>query len=285
MERLYDLAGTIVRVTGADDELALDGGVLAPFAVEHAVPQRTLHIRQAETLPPPEGACVFTEASRRVYRRGADVITYIGSVAQSADNAYLRVVRTGDRSEALVKRSAVPDRIHGKTVLTAMEAEHLIVENGGFLLHASCIAWEGAAILFTAPSGTGKSTQAALWERYRGAEIINGDRIAVCRGSSGFEARGVPFAGSSGISKNKKLPLRAVVYLAQAGETTVTRLSGFRAFRRIWEGCGVYTWSRDDVARCTDTVQRLLAEVPVYYMPCTPDEAAVAALEDVLRKG
>jgi hypothetical protein len=284
MERLYDLAGTIVRVIGADDELTLDSGALVPYEVQNLPYQRTLHIRLTEDLPPPEGICVFTDASRRVYCNGEKIITYIGFVAESVDGADLRMVRTGTHCEALVKRHADSDRIYARTVLTAMEAEHLIIKNNGFLLHASCIEVNGEAILFTAPSGTGKTTQASLWARYRGAEIINGDRIAVCRGISGFEARGVPFAGSSGISKNKKMPLRAIICLAQAKETTIARLVGFRGFQKIWEGCGVYTWSRPDITRCSETVQRLLNEVPVYYMPCTPDKAAVAALEDVLRK-
>ncbi len=42
--------------------------------------------------------------------------------------------------------------------------------------HCSYILHQNRAILFAAPSGTGKSTQAALWEKYRGAEIIIGDR-------------------------------------------------------------------------------------------------------------
>ena len=47
------------------------------------------------------------------------------------------------------------------------------------LLHASVIEYAGGAVLFSAPSGTGKSTQAALWARHRGAHIRNGDKAGV----------------------------------------------------------------------------------------------------------
>ena len=42
-------------------------------------------------------------------------------------------------------------------------------------LHSSYIIYHDKAILFTGPSGIGKTTQAELWRDYQGAEIINGD--------------------------------------------------------------------------------------------------------------
>ena len=284
MEQWINIAGNVVRVTGPDADLSPEPGILAPFLLPECPHTHELDIRLADALLSPAGTCVFSDPARQVYRTENALTTYIGSVGKSVDDAYIRVAREGNRHTALVKRSAVPDRIHAKTVLTAMEAEHIIVSNGGFLLHASCIEVNGEAILFTAPSGTGKSTQAALWAEYRGAEIINGDRIAVCMGKNGAEARGVPFAGSSGICKSRQLPLRAIVHLAQAKTTTVISVSGYRAFRYLWEGCSVYAWDRNDVAMCADTVQKVLDRVPVYHMACTPDEAAVAALEAALRK-
>ena len=53
------------------------------------------------------------------------------------------------------------------------------------LMHGAVIAVGNKAWLFTAPSGTGKSTQAELWERYRNAEQINGDRSWPIRYHSG----------------------------------------------------------------------------------------------------
>ena len=48
--------------------------------------------------------------------------------------------------------------------------------------------------------------------------------------------RGIPLAGSSGVCQNAQMPLAAIVYLSQAKETTIAPLTGFRAFRSIWEG-------------------------------------------------
>ena len=56
------------------------------------------------------------------------------------------------------------------------------------------IAFQNKAILFSAPSGTGKSTQADLWQKYvRGVEIINGDRAIIGIEDNGVKAYGLPF--------------------------------------------------------------------------------------------
>lgn len=160
----------------------------------------------------------------------------------------------------------------------------MIVNAHGFLLHASFIAWHGRAILFTAPSGTGKSTQAELWRSLRGAQVINGDRVAVMCTKEGILASGVPCSGSSGISRNETLPLGAVVYLSQDEQTWIKRLTGRHAFARIWEGCCVNVWNREDMALCSDSVIHVAKTVPVWHLACRPDETAVETLEAALRR-
>ena len=44
--------------------------------------------------------------------------------------------------------------------------ENVLINHTGFILHSSFISWQNNGILFTAPSGTGKSTQADLWKKY-----------------------------------------------------------------------------------------------------------------------
>ena len=47
-----------------------------------------------------------------------------------------------------------------------------------FLMHGAAIAFDGAAYLFTAPSGTGKTTHVRLWRQYLGSRVtvVNGDK-------------------------------------------------------------------------------------------------------------
>jgi hypothetical protein len=208
----------------------------------------------------------------------------MGDTARLPEGAHTQIRREGSQTIVQVLREKVPKRITTRFVLNTLEAEHHVARHRGFLLHSAFIRHKDRAILFTAPSGTGKSTQASLWKQYRGAEVINGDRTAVTVGEQGVIAHGIPYCGTSGIYGNTQLPLAAIVYLSQGSESVAQPLTGLRAFRRVWEGCSVHTWDRKDVELTTNTVLEALRQVPVVHLRCTPDESAVAALEAYLRK-
>lgn len=285
MERFYQFSGITVRICAEKSQMYKDDGILFPFITENKEFDYSLEFQMVEKVSPPEGECVFCDSGLRIYQNGKKQIRYEGPVRENTDRAYLRVSREGMFGVAQLKRQSHFERITPKTVLNSIEAEHLILQNSGFLLHASFIDRKGKAILFTAPSGTGKSTQAELWCKLRGATQINGDRAAVRVASDGTVwADGVPYSGSSGICKNVSLPLEAVVYLTQSPKTRLTPLFGAKAFRRIWEGCSINTWNKDDVFSCSQTIMTMLTTVPVLHLACTPDESAVLALEQALEE-
>ena len=232
-----------------------------------------------EELAPPEGERCHHIPSLQVYRSGDRQISYYGSVAPSLEGAYLRIERQGATSRIQLKASTFPLGITDDVILTCMQVVHHITEAGGFLLHASWVCFRDKAILFTGPSGIGKSTQAALWERYRGAELINGDRAAIFPTAEGAEVRGIPYCGSSGVNKNRTMPLAAVVCLSQAKDNRITRLSGLRAFRFLWEGCSIDLWNQEDISKSTQAVADAVSAIPVFALACTPDERAVQILE------
>ena len=57
---------------------------------------------------------------------------------------------------------------YSRNICDLIGLEALLHQNRGLLLHASFIRWQGSGILFSAPSGTGKSTQANLWVQHQG---------------------------------------------------------------------------------------------------------------------
>lgn len=279
LERYYTLAGIRFRFLVPEQWLWPEEGVLEAFKAQPGPWDQECVLSIVEELDSPVGELCYQEANTRVFLSEGIHLRYKGSVEQSLSGAYLRILRKGNRSDIQIKRSAIPQGTTSKLVVSCMEAIHQITAAGGFILHASWIRYRGKAILFTAPSGTGKSTQAALWEQLRGAELINGDRAALFPTESGAQVRGIPFCGSSGVGKNATMPLAAVVYLTQAPETVISRLTGARAFRRIWEGCSVNVWNPEDMEKCTQSVMDVVSRVPIFKLDCTPDESAVLALE------
>lgn len=282
MERFYRFAGITFRISGEEGDLYREDGVLADFRSQGPEFDHSVELKIVNLLPPVRGDCVFFSSHQQVFRDGQDQMIYVGDVAQSVDRAYMHILRQGDRTWVQVLRSEVPDRIKPRLVLNALEAEHHIVARGGFLLHSSFICWQNRGILFTAPSGTGKSTQAELWRSLRGAEVLNGDRVALIPGPTGWRACGIPYCGTSGICRNRELEVAAIVCLSQAPVTEITRLTGLRAFRQLWEGVSVNVWDRGDMARCTQAVIDVVGQIPVFHLACTPDESAVISLEKAL---
>ena len=284
MKKHYSFAGVEVSVDIPEQWAYEDERNLASFRVQEVADPHLFHFQPVDSLQAPDANLEVLLPGVRVYRRGDTFIRYIGTVNSDWENAYIRVEYGKKEHFVQVKVCESISRIAVKTVLNSLAVEHLIAENGGFAFHCSYIDYQGKAILFTAPSGTGKSTQAELWREMRNAEIINGDRAAVCMKDNGLVAAGIPFSGSSSYCLNRTLPLAAIVYLKQAPQTSIRKLRGIQAFSRIWEGVSVNSWFKEDVERVSNVVQKAATEIPVYCLACTPDESAVSALEAAHRK-
>ena len=162
--------------------------------------------------------------------------------------------------------------------------EQLLNRRHGFVLHSAFVRWQGKGIHFSGPSGTGKSTQAGLWERFEGAEILNGDRTAVRRCDGRWRAFGFPFAGSSAIYRNDSAPVAAVVILQQAQESRIVRLRQAAAFRGIYSETTLHPWDMDFLNRLIDDLQDFLEQVPVYLLACRPDQEAVRLVKEQLEE-
>ena len=164
--------------------------------------------------------------------------------------------------------------------------ETLFLRKSCLMIHAAFIRWQEKGILFTAPSGTGKSTQAELWKKYEGADILNGDRAAVRRDESGcWQAYGLPYAGSSGIYRNEKAPLSAVVVLRQAEENRIRRMGMLEIIQKLYPETTVHQWEPDFIEMALTLLTELAGEVPIYLLECRPDRGAVEVVKNVLIGG
>ncbi len=188
------------------------------------------------------------------------------------------------RSETHFTEESFPVMMDSRYMWASISLGQLLLFHNAFFIHSSFISVNGKAILFSAPCGTGKSTQASLWEKYRGAEIINGDKTGVLV-ENGVYACGVPICGTSGICKNKTLPLGAIVLLSQAPVNTVRKLKGVEAIQSVLQNVYLDLIAPNEQAAIVDLLIELLKTVPVYSFGCTPDENAVITLENELRNG
>ena len=163
--------------------------------------------------------------------------------------------------------------------------EGIMIREDRLCFHAACVSTSLGGILFSGPSGIGKSTQAELWCQYRDGWLINGDRPILSLEGERVLAWGSPYAGSSKCYVNDSCQVAAIVMLKQAQECSLRRLGAAEAVRRIYAGLNVHTWDRSFVTKAFDLVMELALRVAVYELSCTPDEAAVQCLENALKEG
>ncbi len=156
--------------------------------------------------------------------------------------------------------------------------ERLLPLHDALLLHCAFVRINGLAVLFSGPSGIGKSTQGDLWQQHLSAELCNGDRAALRIQGNQWWAYGLPYAGSSHVFRNVGAPCRAIVMLGQAKENRLHRLSPREAFTSLYPELTLHHWEKATVERVTSLLSNLISQIPVYHFDCLPAESAVQLL-------
>jgi len=153
----------------------------------------------------------------------------------------------------------------------------------GVCIHSCVIDYKGNGILFSAATKTGKSTHARLWQEvYPGTEVINGDN-GFCRVLDGDPfVFSTPWCGDSNEYMNRSLPIKAIVFLEQAEENSVERLSALDAFLRLSARCYMPIWDKELANKAMDTVEYIIQKVSCYHLKCLPNRDAVKVLEHEL---
>ena len=165
-----------------------------------------------------------------------------------------------------------------------MSLEQILNKNNSFILHSSLISWKDKGILFSAPSGTGKSTQADLWEKYENAEVINGDKAGIRKINDTWKAYGLPFAGSSNIFKNKNVDISCILILRQGEENKLEYISEKDAFIKIYSETTIHTWDKEYQNKTIEQITDLVKSVPIYIYKCLPNRSSVDYLKMMIEE-
>ncbi|MCQ2249825.1 MAG: hypothetical protein MJZ66_01810 [Bacteroidales bacterium] len=96
-----------------------------------------------------------------------------------------------------------------------------LMDHGIMLIHGSCLAVDGCGFLFTARSGTGKSTHTRNWKKLLGdrVTIVNDDKPLVDT-TTGM-IYGTPWNGKHCLGENVSVPLSGIVLLERGLENSI----------------------------------------------------------------
>lgn len=244
-------------------------------------PAYTYTIELCGRFPAPEGKILARREDILILERDGLECRYIGVKGRPVP--YACYMEQSEREAKILLASDRLGSVRIDPVFTSLLAlERRMLEREGLILHCAFVEYQGEAILFSAPSETGKTTQANLWGRYRGAVTVNGDRSLLQKTGDRWYARGWPVCGSSGVCENRDVPIRAVVMLSQAPEDQAARLSPMKAFAQLYSQITVNRWNKEVNLRSLELLEDLIGAVPVYHLACTMEETAVKALEQAM---
>lgn len=143
-----------------------------------------------------------------------------------ADIAYerQRSARADELEGAAVREHADP---YLETLAVYRKLAQLLVQDDILLMHGAVVAVDGQAYLFTAKSGTGKTTHTRLWMRQFGdrAVMVNGDKPLLHITSEGVTVYGTPWDGKEHLSTNTSCPLKALCILTRSETNHIERIS------------------------------------------------------------
>jgi len=152
-----------------------------------------------------------------------------------------------------------------------------LIDHGVFLMHGSVVAVDNEAYMFTALSGTGKSTHTNLWlKNIPGSFIVNGDK-PLLRVSDRVYICGTPWAGKERLQTNTMVPLKAIVLLERGKKNEINEISFQEAMPTLLTQTHRST-DREHLFKSLALLQKTSETVRFYRLKCNmEDEAALVA--------
>lgn len=145
-----------------------------------------------------------------------------------------------------------------------------------FLMHGSVVSVDGQAYMFTARSGTGKSTHVKLWCDLLGdqAVMVNDDKPLINVSGSRAIVYGTPYNGKHRRGSNMSAPLKAICYLTRSETNSIEEVSSRDLYHILLQQ--IYRPAqKDQLVRTISLIDKLTKDVKFYILKCNMDiEAA-----------
>ncbi len=170
--------------------------------------------------------------------------------------------------EQSIRPRKFPEPFLERATILRKTAEYLL-HQGTILMHGSTVAVDGAAYLFTAPCGTGKSTHTRLWREFLGnqAVMVNDDKAFISFDDGTVFACGSPWSGKHGLDTNLRLPLKGICILSRSAENMICRANWDEALVALRQQLLAYTdiLARD---RANSILENLAKQAPIWNLRC-----------------
>ena len=156
-----------------------------------------------------------------------------------------------------------------------------------FLMHAAVVAVDDVAYVFTAPSGTGKTTHMQLWlNQFRTrAKIVNGDKPLIRIVNGIVCACSTPWRGKENLGcHDAVVPIGGVCIIQQNPENHIRKLSATEASRYLFDQLLVSRDSEESFDRFWKLFSQMMETVDFYLLQCNRDPEASRLSYQTMKK-
>ncbi len=171
-------------------------------------------------------------------------------------------------------------------LLTGALFNRFLLKYDGCMLHSSAVVVDGYAYLFSADSGTGKSTHTKLWVEHFNdkAFIINDDKPVLRCENEKWYVYGTPWSGKTDQNVNTKAELGAIVFLERSKDNWIDTIEIKEAVPKFFGQTIRKLNQIENIDLVLKVMEKVLIENPIYKMGCNiSDDAVITAYERIRR--
>lgn len=159
-----------------------------------------------------------------------------------------------------------------------------MIDYDTFVFHGSVIAVDGVGYLFTAKSGTGKSTHTRLWREMLGdkAVMVNDDKPLISVTESSIIVYGTPWNGKHRLGENISVPLKAICILERSADNHIEPITKSQAYAMLLQQ--VYR-PQDSIkmAKTLRLIDKMAETVKLYKLGCNMDISAAEVAYNAMK--
>ncbi len=192
----------------------------------------------------------------------------------------MRVAKDGRQTQLFFDSNSASE----ENLFHAMRFAFLILaqQHNLYAVHSASLLYRNKAWLFSGPSGTGKSTHAALWKNEFETPLLNGDLNILGLNNGVPTVFGLPWCGTSGIFSNARHPLGGVIFLAQASHNKVCTLSPHEQTLSLAQRMISPTWTQKLLTQNLTFAENLSSRIFIARLLCTPEPNAAIVMKQAI---
>lgn len=161
--------------------------------------------------------------------------------------------------------------------------KNVLESYNGIFLHCAALKYNGKAYLFTAPSGTGKTTHIRLWMKNLGdrVEIINGDKPILRKKGDDIIVYGTPWQGKENYGSNISATLGGIFLLNRGTENSVEKATVKDSISFLLSQT-LRPYEKENMIKLFEMIECIVKNIPIYHLKCNMENQAVQTALSVI---